>query len=285
MDQRTGLTLLGMAGLVMLATGSNLRRRHHYSYDGGSFSVSTPTPTSTTASTTTSTTTAAPTATVDPADVPDPKADYTAIDDAKLDGNKANGKTMLLHVWRGQTTGKSVTLYVCGKMGSGGYLESKYKPEMRSLILAIPSTIPMSGCPRVVVKITGKQPYSSTLTADMLQILDLTPVAAPTLPPGVDYVSMDQINVDGTAAAGKIAQLKMYRGNTEEKKFTGYPCGDSGGGGLNFVYVAFGPEQKQTVKDLSTTPMTCDTVKVKLTTQQPYSDTWNVKLVDVVKGE
>ncbi len=136
-------------------------------------------------------------------------------------------------------------------------------------------------CPRVVVKLTGKEPYTNDFKGEVQQILDVTPAEAEKLPSGVDYVTMDDINIDGKKAAGKIAQLRMYRGNTEEKKFTAYPCGKSGG--LNFLYVTFTPDQKDVVKDLSNSALACQTVKVKLTTQQAYTSTWNAALVEVSK--
>ena len=68
-----------------------------------------------------------------------------------------------------------------------------------------------------------------------------------------------------------------------EKKFTAYPCGRSGGAGLNFLYVTFTPAQKDVVKEFSSSIMTCETIKVKLTTQQAYSSTWNAQMLEVVK--
>ncbi|HEY1957025.1 MAG TPA: hypothetical protein VGH28_15505 [Polyangiaceae bacterium] len=257
-----------MAGFVLLAAGSQRRT-----------SIST-----TTTVTTSTPATVTPTASAkpDPEDEPDPTTDYKTIDDAKLDGKKSYGKTLLLKVWRGSTDASSVTLFVCGKVG--GFLSVKYPVEQRALVKAIPSTIPMQGhCPRVVLKITGKEAYTDDLKGDLQKVMDVTPKEAETLPPGVDYVSMDDINIDGKKAAGKIAQLKMYRGSTEESKFTGYPCGSAGGGGLNFVYVNFTADQKDMVKDISSSALTCEPVKIKLTTQQAYTSTWNSQLVGVTK--
>jgi hypothetical protein len=270
---RSALTALGLVGLVIVATGS--KRRTSINWDAGY---------------TTSTTAVATAATIDastapdPESVPDPTTDYKALDDAKLDGAKAYGKTILLHVWRGSTDATKVTLFSCGKLGTGGFLDATYTVDKRDLVKSIPSTIPMhSHCPRVVVKITGKQEYTSDFKGELQQIMDVTPAVAATLPPGIDYVSMDDINIDGKKAAGKIALVKAYRGNTEEKKFTAYPCGNAGG--LNFLYVNFTPDQKDMVKDLSTSALTCQPIKVKLTTQQAYTSTWNAALIEVQKGE
>ena len=269
MDKRTGLTLLGMAGFVLVAAGSQRRS-----------SVTVTTTTTSTAATVAPTASAKP----EPADEPDPTTDYKSIDDAKLDGKKAYGKTLLLKVWRGSTDASSVTLFSCGKLGAGGFLNVKYPVEQRALVKAIPPTIPIQGhCPRVVLKITGKEAYTDDLKGELQKVMDVTPKEAETLPPGVDYVTMDDINIDGKKAAGKIAMLKMYRGSTEESKFTGYPCGSAGGGGLNFVYVNFTSDQKDMVKDISSSALTCQNVKVKLTTQQAYTSTWNSSLVSVEK--
>jgi hypothetical protein len=271
MDRRTGLTLLGMAGFVLLAAGSH-PRRHGLALDA---SVTT---------TTTAVATTSASKTPEPEDVPDPTTDYKSIDDAKLDGKKAYGKTMLLRVWRGSTDATKVTLFSCGKLGAGGFLSAKYDASQRNIVKAIPTTIPIQGhCPRVVLKITGKEAYTNDLKGEVQQVLDVTAKEAEKLPPGVDYVSMDDINIDGKKAAGKVAQLRMYRGDTEEKKFTAYPCGASGGGGLNFLYVTFTPEQKEMVKGLSSSALTCSPVKVKLTRQQAYSNTWNSELISVEK--
>jgi len=271
--KRSALTALGLVGLVVVAAGSKRHSSSIINWDAGY-------------STSSSATAAfgmldASTATV--ASGPDPTTDYKSIDDVKLDGAKAYGKTLLLKVWRGSTDPQKVTLYACGK-GGGGFLEVSYAPEKRDLVKAIPATITLHGdCPRVVVKITGKQEYTSELKGEIAQILDVAPAPPPVLPPGIDYVTMDDINFDGKKAAGKIAVVKAYRGNTEEKKFTAYPCGASGG--LNFIYVNFTPDQKDMVKDLSTSFMTCQPIKVKLTTQQPYTSTWNAQLLEVQKGE
>ncbi len=271
--RRSALTLLGFAVLMAFAAGS--RRRTSISWDAGAI---------------TTTTVATPATIVDastapdPESIPDPTADYKSIDDAKLDGSKAIGKTIFLHVWRGSTDPTKVTLYACGKLGTGGYLDANYSAEKRDLVKAIPTTPPFQGhCPRVVVKLTGKQEYTSDFKGELQQIMDVTPKTPEALPPGVDYVSMDDINIDGKKAAGKIALLKAYRGNTEEKKFTAYPCGHAGG--LNFLTVNFTPDQKDMVKDLSTTFSACQPIKVKLTTQQPYVSTWNSTLIEVQKGE
>jgi len=277
MDKRSGLTLVGMAAFVMLATGSHLHKRRRYSWDAGSTTITGTTATATV----TATATATETATDPPA--PDPKADYTKIDDAKLDGKAAFGKTLLLHVRRGSTDASHVTLFSC-TLGSSGFMQATYAPAQRPLVLAIPTTLSLSDCPRVVLRITGTEAYTKDLKGELEAVLDVKPQPPPKLPPGVDYVSMDDINIDGNKAAGKIAQLRMYRGRTEEKKFTGYPCGDSGGGGINFVYVTFAPEQKQLVKDLSASVENCDPVKIKLTSQAPYSNTWNAQLLGVDKG-
>jgi hypothetical protein len=269
--KRSALTALGLVGFGLLAMGSNRRSSSSY-YDSGI----------TTTTTTTSTTTTTASAKPDPTDVPDPTADYKSLDDAKVDGTKAFGKTMLLRVWRGNTDATTATLFSCGKLGTGGFLTTTYSTDKRALVKAIPPTIPMQGrCPRVVIKITGKETYSSDLKGELQQILDVTAAEPEKLPPGVDYVSMDDINIDGKKASGKIAQLKMYRGTTEEKKFTAYPCGKSGG--LNFLYVNFSADQKDVVKDLSQSPSACQPVKVKLTSQQAYSSTWNGQLVEVMK--
>jgi hypothetical protein len=267
--KRSALTALGIAAFVLLGVGS--MRRSSSSSDGGGATV-------TVTSSTTATTT--PTASADPTDVPDPTTDYKTIDEAKLDGNKSFGKTLLLRVWRGTTEASTVTLYGCGKL-AGGYLDASYAVAQRPLVKAIPTTIPMhEHCPRVVVKITGKQPYTTELKGELQQILDLVPAEPETLPPGVDYVSMDDVNIDGKKAVGKIVQLRAYRGNLEEKKFTLYPCGHSGG--LNFVNVTFTAAQKDIVKDFTDSIMSCQSIKVKLTTQT-YGSTWNAQLIDTVK--
>jgi len=267
--KRSALTALGLVGFGVLAMGSQKRSSISMS-DSGSIT------------TTTAATAAATSAKPDPVDVPDPTADYKSLDDAKVDGAKAYGKTMLLRVWRGNTDATTTTLFSCGKLGTGGFLTTTYSTDKRALVKAIPPTIPMQGrCPRVVIKITGKEAYTNDLKGDLQQILDVTAAEPEKLPPGVDYVSMDDINIDGKKASGKIAQLKMYRGTTEEKKFTAYPCGKSGG--LNFLYVNFGSDQKDIVKDLSQSPSGCQSVKVKLTSQQAYSSTWNGQLIEVIK--
>ena len=269
--KRSALTAIGLVGFALLGLGS--MRRPKGSGDGGAVTMSSVGPLVPA--------TSSSTVTVDPTDAPDPTADYKSIDDAKLDGNKAIGKTLFLRVWRGTTEAEKVTLYGCGK-ATGGYVDVAYTVEQRVLVKAIPTTIPMQGhCPRVVIKLTGKQPYLSEFKGQLVQVMDLTPAAAETLPAGVDYVSMDDINIDGKKAAGKIAQLRAYRGNLEEKKFTAYPCGHSGG--LNFLYVTFTPAQKDAVKDFSDSIMSCQSIKVKLTTQQAYSATWNAQLVEVLK--
>jgi hypothetical protein len=270
--KRSALTALGFVGFALLAMGS--QRRSSISIDTDSGSTITTTTTSATASATAKT--------PDPTDAPDPTADYKSLDDAKADGSKAFGKTLFIRAWRGSTDATTTTLFACGKIGTGGFLTTTYSVDKRALVKAIPPTIPFQGrCPRVVIKITGKETYGTDLKGSLEQILDVTPAEPEKLPPGVDYVSMDDINIDGKKATGKIAQMKMYRGNTEEKKFTGYPCGKSGG--LNFLYVTFTPDQKDTVKDLSQSPSTCQQVKVKLTSQQAYSSTWNGALIEVVK--
>jgi hypothetical protein len=269
--KRSALTALGFVGFALLAMGSQRRSSISLGGDGGGITSTVPT-----------TTTSATAKTPDPEDVPDPTTDYKSLDDAKVDGAKAYGKLLLLRAWRGNTDATTATLFSCGKLGTGGFLTTTYSIDKRALVKAIPPTIPFQGrCPRVVIKLTGKEAYTNDLKGSLEQILDVTPAEAEKLPPGVDYVSMDDINIDGKKATGKIAQMKMYRGTTEEKKFTGYPCGKSGG--LNFLYVTFTPDQKDTVKDLSQTPSACQQVKVKLTSQQAYSSTWNGALVEVVK--
>lgn len=267
--KRNALTALGLLAFVALGVGS--QRRSAITVDDAG-----------TTTTTVATTTASTAKTPDPEDVPDPTTDYKTIDDAKLDGQKAIGKTILLKAWRGTTDATTVTLFACGKAGAGGFLSATYSVDKRALVKSIPASIPLQGhCPRVVVKLTGKEAYTNDFKGELQQIMDVTPAEAEKLPPGVDYVSMDDINIDGKKALGKIAQLRMYRGNTEEKKFTAYPCGKSGG--LNFLYVNFTPDQKDVVKDLSSSPSSCQTVKVKLTTQQAYTSTWNAALLEVAK--
>ncbi len=268
--KRSALTALGLAAFAVLGVGS-MRHRVSTSDDAGVV-------TSTSAVTTASTTT-----TIDPTDVPDPVADYKTIDEAKLDGNKALGKTLFFGVWRGTTDATTVTLFGCGKL-AGGLLTATYSIDKRPLVKAIPMTIPSQGrCPRVVVKLTKREPITNDFKGELQQIMDLVPAEVDPLPAGVDYVSMDDVYIDGKKAAGKVVQLRAYRSDLEEKKFTAYPCGRSGGAGLNFLYVTFTPAQKDAVKDFSSSIMTCETIKVKLTTQQAYSSTWNAQMLEVVK--
>jgi hypothetical protein len=126
--KRSALTALGLAAFGALAVGS-MRRSSPVSSDAG------------VTVTTTAVTTASAAPTVDPADVPDPVADYKSIDDAKLDGNKALGKTLFFRVWRGTTDATTVTLYGCGKL-AGGLLTATYSIDKRPLVKAIPATIP-----------------------------------------------------------------------------------------------------------------------------------------------
>lgn len=262
---RNGLTVLGLLALVAFAAGS--QRRLTKGTDAGAVVATTAVA-------------AATSSKPDPEDAPDPTTDYKSLDDAKLDGNKAFGKTLLVRVWRGSTEATNVTLFACGKLGAGGMLMAKYALEQRPLVKAIPTTIPMQGhCPRAVIKLTGKQDYSSDFKGELQQIMDVTPAEAEKLPPGVDYVSMDDVTIDGKKAAGKVAQLRVYRGDTEDKKFTAYPCKAAG---LHFITVAFAPEQKDSVKELSSTPVTCQPVKVKLT-KQDFVGTWTAQLLEVVK--
>jgi hypothetical protein len=224
---------------------------------------------------------AAPAATA-AVEVPDPKTDYTSLDDAKLDGNKAFGKTALLHVWRGSTEAAKVTLYQCRSKGMN-YVNATYTDAQKPLVKAIPPTIPMHDtCPRVVLKITGKEQYGDALKADIVQILDAEPAEVKPLPAGVDYVSMDDVNMDGTKAAGKVARIRVYRGSEESTKFTAFGCGRTGG--TSFLNVKFTTEQKEDVKTLPSTPVGCLPIKVKLLTQD-FAHTWNAQLLEVSKTD
>ena len=272
MDTRTrsALTALGIAAFGALAVASQTRRSTAVTVDASTTSVA-----SASASASTKTPPAAE-------DVPDPTADYTSLDDAKADGPKAFGKTLFIRAWRANTDATTTTLFTCGKLGTGSFLTTTYAADKRALMKAIPPSIPSQGrCPRVVIKITGKDGFTGDLKGELQQILDVTPAEPEKLPPGVDYVSLDDVNIDGKKATGKIAQLKMYRSTPEEKKFTGYTCLKAGG--INFLYVGFTPEQKDAVKDLSESSLACQTVKVKLTSQTSYSSVWNATLIEVLK--
>lgn len=221
----------------------------------------------------------APTAAVE---VPDPKTDYTSLDDAKLDGKTAYGKTALLRVWRGQTDASKTTLYQCRSKGMN-YIEATFTDAQKPLVKAIPPSIPLhDSCPRVVLKITGKEQYGDALKAEITQILDAEPAEVKPLPAGVDYVSMDDVNMDGAKAAGKIARIRVYRGSEEAAKFTAYGCGRIGG--TSFLYVKFTPDQKEDVKTLPATPVGCLPMKVKLLTQD-FGHTWNAQLIEVSKTD
>lgn len=224
---------------------------------------------------------AAPSASVTADVMPDPAADYTSIDDAKLDGNKAVGKTLLLRVWRGTTEADKVTLYSCTK-ASSAYVDTRYALEMRPLVKRIPPSLPVqSRCPRALIQVTGKQPFLGELRGQLAQVLDVTPAQPEPLPPGVDYVSMDDINIDGKKAAGKVAQLRGYRGTLDDKKFILYPCGRAGG--LNFMNVMVGPDQRDSVQGFSDSMSSCQTIRVKLTNQAPFNSTWTAQLIEIPK--
>ena len=260
-------TLLGLAILSLLAMGSGKKR-------------STTAPTD--AAVAATAVAAAPSATAAAVEVPDPKTDYTSLDDAKLDGKTAYGKTALLHVWRGSTDATKVTFYQCKAKGMN-YVNATYTDAQKALVKAIPPTIPLHDtCPRVVLKITGKEQYGDALKAEIVQILDAVPAEVKPLPAGVDYVSMDDVNMDGAKAAGKVARIRVYRGSEESAKFTAYGCGRVGG--TSFVYVKFTADQKDDVKTLPTTPVGCLPMKVKLLTQD-FGHTWNAQLLEVSKTD
>ncbi len=263
--KRSGLTVLGLVALVAFAAGS--QRRTAGTGDGGAITITTAA-------------TAVTSSKPEPAEVPDPTTDYKSLDDAKLDGAKAVGKTILIKVWRGSMEASTVTLYGCGKLAGSGMLQATYTADKRPLVKSIPTTIPIQGhCPRAVIKLTGKQEYSTDFKGELQQILDVAPAEAEKLPDGVDYVSMDDVTIDGAKAKGKVAQLRVYRGDTDEKKFTAYPCKAAG---LHFITINFKAEQKDLVKDIPTTPITCQPVKMKLTSQD-FVGTWSAQLVDVIK--
>lgn len=257
-------TLLGLSLLSLLAMGSG-KRKTTTTVDAGAIAV----------------VSAVPTASA-PVEVPDPKTDYTSLDDAKLDGKAAYGKTALLHVWRGSTDATKVTFYQCRAKGMN-YVNATYTAEQKTLVRAIPPTIPLHDtCPRVVIKITGKEQYGDTLKGEIVQILDAVPEEPKPLPAGVDYVSMDDVNMDGAKAAGKIVRMRAYRGSETAAKFTAYGCGRVGG--MSFVYVKFTPDQKDDVKSLPSNPVGCLPIKVKLLTQD-YGHTWNGQLIEVAKTD
>ncbi len=216
------------------------------------------------------------------ADVPDPASDYTSLDDAKLDGAKAYGKTALIRVWRGNTEPKKVTLYQCGAKGMS-WLNATYTEEQKALVKALPTTISLHGrCPRVLVKITGKERYGGMLKAELQQILDVEAAEEKPLPAGVDFVSMDDVNMTGKSAAGKVARIRVYRGNEDTKKFVAYECGRVGG--IQFVNVHYTPDQKEAIKTLPTMPSGCLPIKIKLKSQD-FTHTWTADLVEVDKDE
>lgn len=264
--QRHLTTLLGLALLSILALGSG--KRAPSGADAGGTSVA-------------AVVDAAPAASA-AVEVPDPKTDYTSLDDAKLDGKDAYGKTVLIHVWRGATEPTKVTLYQCRSKGMN-YVNATFTDAQKALVKAIPPSIPLHDtCPRVVLKVTGKEQYGDTLKAEITQILDAVPEVAKPLPAGVDYVSMDDVNLDGAKAAGKVVRVRVYRGSEESAKFTAFGCGRIGG--TSFLYVKFTPEQKEDVKSLPATPVGCLPIKVKLLTRD-FGQTWNAQLLEVSKTD
>lgn len=239
------------------------------------------TETTTTTSAATTTASAAPTVSAK-VDVPDPPSDYTKIDDIKMDGAKAFGKTALLHMWRGKTESDQVTLYPCGDKGGGlNWIESSFSSEKKPLVKAISTSAfgsSTSTCPRVLLKITGKTQYTNTLKGEIQQILDVEPETPEPLPPGVDFLSIDDVNLAGKSAKGKIAQFTIYRGDTQTTSFTAFPCGKNGG--IQFLKVKYTSTQKDAVKDLPTHLKNCATVKLKMDDQDFGS--WRADLVEIL---
>lgn len=212
-------------------------------------------------------------------DVPDPTADYKSVDDLKMDGDKSTGKTVLLRVRRSDLSTDSFTAFPCGTNPGFTMFKVTFEAKDKDLARAIPSSAFGAQCPRVHLKITGREWYSKdTYKAKALAILDVEVAEAKPLPKGVDYLSIDDASLAGDAAKGKILQIDAWRGSTNEKDFIAYPCK---GALLDYVKVKYTDDQKEKVKGIATTARSCSTVKVKLTSREYYSKKWNAELLAI----
>lgn len=210
--------------------------------------------------------------------VADLEADYQSLDDIRMDGAKAKGKTALLRVWRGNTEAKSFTAHSCGGAGGIAWVKLEFGQEHRDLVRAIPTS--SRDCVRVHFRVTGRERFSKNIRGEVLAVLDVEPQVTQEAPEGVDFVSMDDINMAGKAARGKIGLLEVWRGNTDDRGFTAHPCGEQGG--IQFMKIHYSSDQREAVRELPTSSRDgCRSIRFKLRGRSRFGNTWDAELLEI----
>lgn len=267
------LSFLGIATFALFAMGTSKKKAPE---DSG-ISID---PLATATATATATSTHAPPKKTSGADKPDPAADYKNIEDMNLDGKKAIGKTALVRMRRSDTSDRRFTAHSCTDKGTGNYANLEFEADQAKLVRAMPQLLKNFGddCPRVFFKITGQEPYIKRFKGKVLEIMDTEPEESGKAPDGADYGSLDDANFDGGKAKGKTLDIMARRGDTKDKKFYLYECNNPNG----MLTVAFRPDQKDSVKLISSDYKDCTRVKLRLKSQDNWFKThWSAELLEV----
>lgn len=210
--------------------------------------------------------------------VPDPASDYATIDDVKMDGARAVGRTLLLRGWRGSPNESEFSLHPCDSPRIQ-WVKVRYTRDQVDRVRALPSSA-LGSCPRVLLRIVGRGRINQLPIAELVQVLDVTAIPQrKSEVEGIDFVHIDDVLLAGRAAQGRTARLGIWRGEVDEAKFVAYPCGDDIGVGA-FLRVFYAEDQREAVRDLSTSMRACTEITVQLSTANAVG-TWQARLVEV----
>ena len=205
-----------------------------------------------------------------------PSADYATYDDARMDGRRAVGRTALLSVWRSNTTENTIDVFPCDNSPGLASVHLSYPSTLRDHVRAMPTG--SLHCARVHFRITGHQRFGGGLVGTVLAILDVEPIAADAPSDStVDFTNIDDVNMAGSRARHRIAELQLYRSDTDDRRFTAHVCGDHGG--FQSLHVSYSPALRDLVRDIPTSSVDgCRTVRVRLQ-RQDFMHTWSAELL------
>jgi hypothetical protein len=268
-------TIHGLVGLIALASCD-----HHGASgvvaDGGATSASVSARPSASA-----TASASASASATP-ETPPPPTDYKSLVEAERDGDKANGKTVLVQTTRGALFADAVKLRPCvwDVRDVHKDVRTTYPTAKRDLVRAIPAIIGQR-CTRVVIRLTSPKTATGFERATFVDAIDVHPSTstAPPPPSGVDYGSTDDLLLAGDAAVGKVAQIPIRRTSAASSNgFDAQPC-DVPGVSLRVDYES---SQQALVDALPSGFSACRAIRINMKQLTDRREgTWHAAFVDV----
>lgn len=227
------------------------------------------------------------------APAPPPPPRFFGLDAIVAAGDSARGKTAELRVARGETRAGDFTAYECAEPRSMHRMFLAYRPDQIDAVRAIdgscgdaPARVRFTvvsggsagftGLPGPDGRLVIRHDTEQIVSGRILEVLDVAPRPATTVPAGVDLGSFDDMTLASPSATGRVAQFEARRSSpsADAARLSITPCAE--GARSNVIVLAVPEELAGNASDVQ---MNCVPVRFRVGEREPLGGSWSGTLL------